>query len=434
MLTAEMKLNQPLLPALLGLLIILQLTVPFQGWMILLVGLGGAWLVAFCWARSLARGLRLVREMRFGWAQVGDHLEERFTLVNHGLVPAIWIQVRDHSTLPDHQTNRVTGVDEQSDNRWNVKSVCKQRGVFTLGPTTLITGDPFGIYTVELNHSSTTNMVVMPAIVPLPNIQVAPGGRAGEGQRRTATFERTVNAATVRNYQSGDTRSSIHWRTTARRDELYVRLFDSTPSSNWWIILDLDVQVQAGAGERSTIEHGIILAASLADRGLRLRRAVGLIACAAAELIWLPPRETAAQRWAILRALAQVSAGTRSLGDLLAHIQPSLKDVTSLVIITPAVSDDWISNLLPLRRRGIVPTVLLLDPISFGGRTDACGTLAMLADLEITHYLITADILDRPEMRPGRQGHWDWQTTPQGRAILKGKLQDTRWHEIVMDG
>ena len=56
----------------------------------LLLTAGVVWLASFAWARSLARSLRLIREMRFGWAQVGDQLEERFTLINHGVYPAIW--------------------------------------------------------------------------------------------------------------------------------------------------------------------------------------------------------------------------------------------------------------------------------------------------------------------------------------------------------
>jgi hypothetical protein len=51
------------LPALVGLLLVLQLVAPYRGWRILLVGLGGVWLVSCLWARSLARGLRLTRDL-----------------------------------------------------------------------------------------------------------------------------------------------------------------------------------------------------------------------------------------------------------------------------------------------------------------------------------------------------------------------------------
>ena len=41
----------------------------------MLVGLGGLWLVGFFWAQVLAQSLSLTREIRFGWAHVGDRLE-----------------------------------------------------------------------------------------------------------------------------------------------------------------------------------------------------------------------------------------------------------------------------------------------------------------------------------------------------------------------
>ena len=147
-----------------------------------------------------------------------------------------------------------------------------------LDPTTLRTGDPFGIYTVTIENPGATNMMVMPPIVPLPRIEIAPGGRAGEGNRRVESFDRAVSVKSVRDYVPGDSLNVIHWRATAHRDSLFVRLFDSTPASDWWILLDLNQRAQIGQGQNSTIEHGIILAASLADRGLRAGRAVGLVA------------------------------------------------------------------------------------------------------------------------------------------------------------
>ena len=69
-------------PAIVALLLVVHLLLPYSGWQVLLVGLGGAWLVGYVWARSLARHLRPTREMRFGWVQVGDRMLERFSLTN----------------------------------------------------------------------------------------------------------------------------------------------------------------------------------------------------------------------------------------------------------------------------------------------------------------------------------------------------------------
>lgn len=131
----------------------------------------------------------LTREMRYGWAQVGDRVEERFTLGNTSWVPALWVEIVDHSSLPGYQASRVTGIDGHSESQWSIWSVCNRRGAYILGPTTLRSGDPFGVYSVTLEFPVSTTMLVLPPVVPLPDIQIAPGGRAGEGRRRGASGE-----------------------------------------------------------------------------------------------------------------------------------------------------------------------------------------------------------------------------------------------------
>jgi len=427
---SRLRLNTHLLPVLVGLLLLLQLTFPYRGWVVLLVGLGGGWLIGYLWARSLARGLWLTREMRFGWAQVGDRLEERFTLVNDGWAPALWVELIDHSTLPDYEVSRATGVGGKSLLGWHTNGLCTRRGLYTLGPTSLRTGDPLALYTVSLHYPEASPLLVMPPIVPLPAIEVSPGGRAGEGRRPHAdALEQTVSSSTVREYQPGDSLRWIHWRISAHHDAPFVRLFDSTPASDWWVFLDLDQRVQVGQGWDSTEEHGVILAASLADRGLRSGRAVGLVTHGE-DLVWLPPQRGDGQSLAIMHALTLVTPGSRPLVELLERVQPAFRQQTSLAIITPAVEGDWVEALLLLLRRGASPTVLLLDPVSFGGGGDVSGTLALLSDLGVARYVITRDLLDRRQARPGWHGQWEWRVSATGRAIPVRRPHDMEWKRL----
>jgi len=389
----ELRLKLRLLPILVAVLILFQFLGTYKGLRVLLVGLGGAWLIGYLWARFLARGLRLRRELRFGWVQVGDWMVERFNLRNDSRLPALWVEVVDHSTLPDYQASRAVGVSSGGSIWWFKETVCTLRGLFTLGPVTLRTGDPFGLYSVTLEYPTSIPLLVMPPIVPLPALEVAAGGRAREGRTMVNGLERTVSASYVREFQPGDHRRWIHWPTTARMDSLYVRLFDGAPSGDWWILLDMNSQVHFGDGFDSTEEHQVILAASLADRGLRSGRAVGLIA-SEENPIWLPPKGGESQRWQILRSLAMVRQGDTPLAKLLTRIRPILGRGASLAIITPAVKPSWVEALIPLIDQGVIPTVLLLDPQSFGAVGEAGAIQSTLTDQGVIHYLITRDWLD----------------------------------------
>ena len=429
---AHLKLKSPLLPILVGVLIVMQVIDSYKGWVILGTGLGLVWLACYLWARSLAYGLSLKREMRFGWSQVGDHLEERFTLKNKSVLPSPWVEVRDHSDMPGYRPSRATGIDPQSSSTWRTTGVCSKRGLFTLGPTSLHSGDPFGVYSITIEDPATATLVVMPPVIPLPAIQVSPGGREGEARPRSGAPEQTVAVSSVRPYTPGDSLRSIHWRTTARRDSPFIRIFDGTPAGDWWIFLDLEQRVQAGEGWNSTIEHGVILAASLADQGLRERRAVGLVANAQ-ELVWLAPQQGSNRRWEILRWLALVKPGPRSLAELLSRTNASIGKRSSLILITPNLEGDWIDALLPLAWLGAVPTVLLFDRAAFDYESreqDTRPLLRRLDQLGIHSYPVRPDLVDRPEARPGQGGQWEWRVSPRGRAVAVRRPEEAPWKAL----
>jgi uncharacterized protein (DUF58 family) len=332
--------------------------------------------------------------------------------------------------MPGYQVARVATVGGHDGTRWRMRGICTRRGLFTLGPTGLLTGDPLGVFTVALRYPQSMPFMVMPPVVSLPAIGVASGGRAGEGRPRPNAMERTVSAATVREYAPGDSPRWIHWRTSARHDSLYVRLFEGVPAGDWWVLLDMDRHVQAGEGMEATEEHGVVLAASLADRGLRAGKEVGLVAHGE-DLVWLRPQGGAGRRLEILQALALVSAGACSLSRLLVQVGPALGRYASLVIITPAAEGGWIESLIPLMRRDIVPTVLLLDRASFGGAGDARSTAALLAGLGVAHHVIGKDFLDRSEMQPGKRGHWEWRVLGTGHAVPVRRPRDTAWRVLA---
>src|SRR5512133_3950255 len=213
------RLNTKVFPVITVLAFVMQIIDPSRVWMILLIGVGGAWLICWWWARGLVRSLHFEREMRFGWAQVGDRLEERFTLTNQFIIPATWVTLQDYSTLPDHNTSVATGVDSSSTAQWRILTQCTRRGVYTLGGTTLETGDPFGVYTVMLEDPTSSTLAIMPPVLSLPLFQINSSGWAGEGKPNRHALQETVNATHTREMLPNDPMRLIHWKTSARQNK-----------------------------------------------------------------------------------------------------------------------------------------------------------------------------------------------------------------------
>jgi uncharacterized protein (DUF58 family) len=427
---ARVRFNSVLLPLLTIAMLVMQLIDPSKVWQAMVAAFGGAWLISWLWARSLRDHIRLTREVRFAWAQVGDKLEEQFTLTNDGLVPATWVEVVDHSTLPDYSAGRAIGIGNQESNTWHTTGVCTQRGVYTLGGTTLRSGDPLGIFNVEVYHPESATLMVMPPVVPLPLVEITPGGWLGDGRPRPNSPEQTVNALTVHEYQHGEPLRQIHWPTTARRNSLYTRILDGSPANDWWIVLDADANTQAGHGWESTLELGVILATSLVDRGLRARHSVGLFANGE-QTVWVKPKQNDENhRLQIMRALATLKPGELSLSNLLGRAGPTLGHRTSLIIITPSVNSEWLTSLTSLIWRGISPTVLLMDPSSFGSTDRADALAEVLAQMGVPRFIVDRSLLLRPEARPGWRGQWEWRIMPTGKAVSTRPPGDMSWRKL----
>ena len=427
---SRVRINSALLPLLTIAMLVLQLIDPSKVWQAMLAAFGGALLISWLWARSLRDHLRLTREVRFTWAQVGDKLEEQFTLTNNGSVPATWVEVVDHSTLPDYSAARAIGVGNQETIKWRTNGLCSQRGVYVLGGTTLRSGDPLGIFTVEVVQPESVSMMVAPPVIPLPQVEVTPAGWLGDGRPRPNSPEQTINALTVHEYQQGEPLRQIHWPTTARRNSIYTRVMESAPAHDWWIVLDAEENVQAGHDWESTLELGVILAMSLADRGFRARHSVGLLA-SGDQTVWLKPKhDDENHRMQMTRALSMLKPGNLSLSDLLARAGPTLGQRTSLIIITPSLNSDWLTPLTSLMWRGIIPTILIMDPASFGSPNQADSFSEILAQMGISRFILNRSLLLQPEARPGWRGQWDWRIMPTGKAVSRRPPGDLMWRKL----
>jgi len=412
----RIQLRQPIFPILIAFLLGLQLMQPSRAWTIWLAALTGIFISAYLWARALGGNLQLRRETRLGWVQVGGQIEERITLSNTSLFPASWVQFDDQSTLPNFNASRSTSINAGLFEQWTLTTICKQRGLFYLGVAKILTGDPFGIFEVTIHASQRTSILVLPQIANLPDMLVAPSGSYGDGQPRRNAPQQTIHASTVREFTHGDSTRMIHWPTTARTQKVFVRLMESAPEGDWWILLDLDQRNMLGQGWDSVEEQSVTLAASLADRGLRARKSVGLISNSR-ELTWLPPKKGDGQRWEIMQALATAKPSGIDLSTVLERTQPSLGKHHSLIVITASTKLDWLKTLLPLSKRGIMPTVILLDASTYGGKISAENVATNLEQRGIKCHVVPRGMIELPKPSAQQNNTWKWHSTPTGEIV-----------------
>ncbi len=353
---------------------------------------------SFLWAAYSVSAFEIERKLITPRGQVGRVAEERFLAHNTARLSKIWIEVQDASELPAHHVSRVlNALPGHVRWGWSVRTVCRQRGRFRLGPITVAAGDPFGLFVFHRRLLGTTEAItVYPATIDLPTFARAQGQMPGGDALQRRTHHITTNVAGTREYAPGDSFSRIHWRSTARMERLIVKEFELDPSADIWIYLDLERAAQAGAwwvadaasvaardlsalwfsGEDvrlppSTEEYSVTIAASVAKYFLRQQRAVGFAAVGHVREIIQPDRgERQLDR--LLQVLAVLRAeGAMRFGDLITLEGARLGRNDTVIAITASGDLDWVKALRETKRRGLRVIAVIVDANTFGGHADA---------------------------------------------------------------
>jgi uncharacterized protein (DUF58 family) len=321
-------------------------------------------------------------------AQVGQEAQEIIEVRNKSFLPKVWLEVEDPSDLPGHRSKRVVIIPPRRSRNWVVNTPLRRRGLFDWGPLRLTAVDPFGLFRRVREVGGQQQILVYPAVVDLPHFQAPPANLPGEGRFRKRTHYITPNASGIREYAPGDAFNRIHWRSTARTGELMVKTFELDPASDIWVILDMERRVNAGREEESTEEYGVRIAASVARHYVVNNRPVGLMTFGR-DLRVLEPERGQQQLTRILETLAIAHAvGDAPLGNLLMEEQRRFGRHTTLVVITSATDDHWLTAIQSLTQRGVRAAVVLLDPSTFGSERSPLLLFGQLTASDIMTYVV----------------------------------------------
>jgi uncharacterized protein (DUF58 family) len=249
-----------------------------------------------------------------------------------------------------------------------------RRGVFDVGPVRLTRTDPLGLFKLVQGQGTIEHLWVRPRTVRLLSISSGwskdlDGPTTDTAPRGSAAFH------ALREYQFGDDLRHVHWRTSARRNQLMVRHLVDTQRTQEIIVLDPRREVYQG----DSFEVAVEIAASV---------------CACAELagrdvsLQLPAQEDGAadvrqhflDRLTLVRALTGVTAQ-----QVIAPARRVSQQASALIVVTGAADAQELIDLgRRVLRSGLVLVVRVVpgDQPSFsivaGGRVVTCPSLDRL--------------------------------------------------------
>ncbi len=337
--------------------------------------------VAWAWNRYALVGVEYQRALSETRVFPGETVGLTVRLANRKLLPLAWLELTDEfpkrlpllkgqlelSSQPTvghlahlaslHWYERVS---------WRYELTAAARGYYAFGPLTLCSGDAFGLFQQEERREQIDHLIVYPRLVSLERLGIPSKHPLGETKSPQRIFEDPSRTIGVRDYRREDSLRRIHWKATARRQQLQVRVYEPTATQQLAIFLNVATYLEAWQGiEPELLESAITVAASLASEALEGRYAVGLYAnCSLPEsdqTIKVPPGRSPGQLTAILESLAKASGfAVMPLENLLDNEAARLPWGATLVIVTALVSEGLLSALLRLRQAGHRLTVVTI--------------------------------------------------------------------------
>jgi uncharacterized protein (DUF58 family) len=244
-----------------------------------------------------------------------------------------------------------------------------QRAVHSLGPLVARATDPLGLAQYRCTLTGNDRLVVRPTVLPLVGLPAGSEFGTADARGGPIAADPGQDAVVVRSYQQGDDLRRVHWRTTARRDELMVRVEEWAHRGGITVLLDHRATAHRGTGPASSLEYAVSLAASvyvhLRQHSTRVRLVTvdGVVLAGAGAGVECPT-DTA------LDALAALSATDQR--DLAAI--PMTAGTHDVVAILGALGPAAIEQLLVHQLRTSCGHAILLDVAAWASDSD--GKLA----------------------------------------------------------
>lgn len=204
------------------------------------------------------------------------------------------------------------------------KHVLSRRGRHQFVGFRLSTRFPFGFIRKSRDMESPTELLVYPALVPVPETSIR-AGLAELGKRQKSLRSRSGDFHGLREYRQGDDPRDIHWATTARRGRPFIRESEEETGTSAVVVLENERGSTTTPTDEAAFEAAVSLAASVAVSLIRRGLQIGLRTADTS----IPPGYGVAHAAQILACLALVQPAS------VATVSRALPPGAAVIRVTP---------------------------------------------------------------------------------------------------
>jgi uncharacterized protein (DUF58 family) len=312
-------------------------------------------LVTASWNRASLERLRYTRTVSADRFFPCDRAELVIELYNDKPLPVPWLTIDEEMSDAIRPLDRVTVATGVSGRRmlqlrthlgpyervrWRIPIELVSRGVQTIGPATLRSGDPLGFFSNRIEHSPIEQLLVFPRMIERQPFRLPSQYATGDVRVPRHMLTDPLRIIGVRDYRPDDPLKAIHWKASARQGILQVRIAEPTTTLQLIILVNIDTFNHYWEGLDVMMSEAVIeIAASVAMWAIDHRYSVGLgsngIPAGADQPLRVKAGRGPQQQTRLLEGLARLSPySTVSFGNVLHTEASRLLPGSTLVIVT----------------------------------------------------------------------------------------------------
>lgn len=185
------------------------------------------------------------------------------------------------------------------------------------------------------------------------------------GEYHSSFKGRGIEFSNVREYSWGDDVRTIDWNTSARKNDLYVKLFTEERERTLMLILDSSGSMFFGSRQRTKKELAAEAAAVLAFSAIMNNDKVGLLMFSDRVEKFIPPRKGRSHVLVILEEIISFEARGRKtdINAALSFIRSTLKRQSIVFLLTDMVEERYEKTMKIINAKHDFVVVHLCDPL-----------------------------------------------------------------------
>lgn len=172
---------------------------------------------------------------------VGDKVAISYTVRNSGKITIPYLEIENsisRELTGEEPPKIMTTLNPKDFFTYNEELILKRRGYYPLGEIQLVIKDVFGFYSIKKKVTSETSLLVYPMPTELNSFRITSIEQLGDMLIDDKAFQDKTRVSSIRDFREGDSVKWIHWKLSAKLDELIIKEFDNSADTHVVVFVD----------------------------------------------------------------------------------------------------------------------------------------------------------------------------------------------------